>query len=280
MTVDEFLAWAESREGRHELIEGEVFAMSPQRVAHAVVKLNAVNALRAAIAKSDAPCRALPDGLTVRISKTTAFEPDALVYCGPPISGDAIEVPAPIIVVEVISPGSQYIDTSLKLRGYFQVSSVMHYLVIDPERSLLIHHRRGEGDLLTTRIAADGEVRLDPPGLTLTLSDISRRGDAALRLPRDWLGLGLTPSLRVIHRSHRNCLFAHETGRKQGRCGPQYSFSQWGMRVFWFCSAKRYHYLPPMTLMFDPRLDILPTVDRFCRPRSRRSYAVRRRKRC
>ncbi len=176
MTVDEFLAWAESHEGRYELIEGEVFAMSPQRVAHAVVKLNAVNALRAAIAKSGAPCRALPDGLTVRISKTTAFEPDALVYCGAPLPADAIEVPAPIIVVEVISPGSQYIDTGLKLRGYFQVLSVMHYLVIDPERSLLIHYRRGEGDFLTTRIAADGEMRLDPPGLTLTLSEIFATG--------------------------------------------------------------------------------------------------------
>jgi Uma2 family endonuclease len=182
MTVDEFLAWAESHEGRYELIEGEVFAMTPQRVAHAIVKLNAVNALSAAIVKSGAPCRALPDGLTVRISKTTAFEPDALVYCGAPLPADAIEVPAPIIVVEVISPGSQYIDTGLKLRGYFQVPSVMHYLVIDPERSLLIHHRRGEGDLLTTRIAADGEARLDPPGLTLTLSDIFATDDAGSRL--------------------------------------------------------------------------------------------------
>jgi Uma2 family endonuclease len=48
MTVGKFLACAESREGRYELVEGEVFAMSPQRVAHAVVKLNAVNALKGA----------------------------------------------------------------------------------------------------------------------------------------------------------------------------------------------------------------------------------------
>ncbi|MFZ1107759.1 MAG: Uma2 family endonuclease [Rhodomicrobium sp.] len=172
LTVDEFLAWAEGQDGRYELVEGEIFAMSPQRVAHAVTKLNAVNALKAAIAKTGVPCRALPDGLTVRIGKTTAFEPDALVYSGAPLPGGAVEVPNPIVVVEVISPGSQYIDTGVKLRGYFQVPSVMHYLVIDPERSLVIHHRRGEGDLLTTRIAAEGEVRLDPPGLILALTDI------------------------------------------------------------------------------------------------------------
>ncbi len=172
MTVDEFLAWTEDHDGRYELIEGEVFAMSPQRVSHAITKLNAVNALKAAIAKSGAPCRALPDGLTVRISKTTAFEPDALVYCGTPLPGNAIEVPDPIVVVEVISPGSQYIDTGVKLRGYFQVPSILHYLVIDPERNLLIHHQRGEGDLLATRIAAEGEALLNPPGLMLLLADI------------------------------------------------------------------------------------------------------------
>ncbi len=172
MTVDEFLAWAEGRDGRYELVDGEVLAMSPQRLSHAVVKLSAVNALRAAIGKSGAYCRALPDGLTVRISKSTAFEPDALVYCGPPHPGDAIEIPNPVVVVEVISPSSQYIDTGVKLRGYFQVSSVQHYLVIDPERNLLIHHQRGEGDLLATRIVTEGELRLDPPGLTLGLAEI------------------------------------------------------------------------------------------------------------
>jgi len=172
MTVDEFLVWAEAQDGRHELVDGEVFAMSPQRMSHAMVKHNAVNALRASIAQAGISCRAVPDGLTVRINKTTAFEPDALVYCGAPLPGNVIEVPNPIVVVEVISPGSQYIDTGVKLRGYFQVPSVMHYLIIDPERNLLIHHQRGAGELLATRIASEGELRLDPPGITLKLSSI------------------------------------------------------------------------------------------------------------
>ena len=34
------------------------------------------------------------------------------------------------------------------------------------------------------RVAADGEARRDPPGLTLTLSDIFATADAALRLQR------------------------------------------------------------------------------------------------
>lgn len=172
ITVDEFLAWADGQEGRYELIDGEIFAMSPQRVGHAITKLKAVNALAAGISRAGLRCHALPDGLTVRVSKNTAFEPDALVYCGDRLPDNVTEVPNPIIVVEVISPNSQYIDAGIKLRGYFMVSSVVHYLTIDPERNLLIHHQRGEGELIATRIATEGELQLDPPGLTLTVFDI------------------------------------------------------------------------------------------------------------
>jgi Uma2 family endonuclease len=57
----------------------------------------------------------VPDGATLRVSKWTAYEPDALVYCGPQKPGSAIEVPDPVIVVEVLSPGTRHIDNAAKL---------------------------------------------------------------------------------------------------------------------------------------------------------------------
>ena len=35
MTVDEYLAWAEGQPGRYELLDGVVFAMSPEGAGHA-----------------------------------------------------------------------------------------------------------------------------------------------------------------------------------------------------------------------------------------------------
>src|SRR5208337_2713521 len=98
MTVDEFLAWAEGREGRFELEDGEVVTMSPQQVGHALVKMRVVNALAAAIARARLTCHAFPDGITVRVNRFTAFEPDALVSCGALPELNALEVPDPIIV--------------------------------------------------------------------------------------------------------------------------------------------------------------------------------------
>lgn len=172
MDVDAFLAWAEHQHGRYELVDGMVFAMSTQRVRHAETKFSVQLALRVGIREAGLPCRMLPDGITVRVDATTCFEPDALVYCGERLGPDATQASAPIVVVEVLCPGTGQIDTTQKLVGYFRVPSVMHYLIVDPVRRMVIHHRRGIEDLIETRLASTGQLELEPPGLTLLVGDL------------------------------------------------------------------------------------------------------------
>ncbi len=172
MTVDEFFAWAEGREGRWELFDGRLIAMSPERLTHAETKAEAWAALRHAIERTRAPCHAVPDGMTVRISARTAFEPDALVYCGDRLPPAGIEVPAPVIVVEVLSEGTASRDHGVKLEGYFSPPSLAHYLILDPDRRTAIHHKRGLGDVIETRIVTDGVLRLDPPGIEVSVAEL------------------------------------------------------------------------------------------------------------
>lgn len=172
MTVDEFLVWAAGRPGRYELYKGEIFSMSPETVGHLEAKVAVYDALRAAIRARGLSCYVLPDGATVRMDDATAYEPDALVYCGQRLPPSAIEVPNPVVIVEVLSPSTQRIDTTLKLAGYFRVPSVMHYLIIDPTEPYVVHHARGPGEAITTRLITEGTIALDPPGLMLALTDI------------------------------------------------------------------------------------------------------------
>jgi Uma2 family endonuclease len=172
MSVDEYLAWAEGQPGRYELVNGTVYAMTPERAVHAEIKLAVHLALAAGIRARALPCRVMPDGMTVRIDEGTAYEPDALVYCGPKLAPSALEVTNPVLVIEVLSPSSQHIDASLKLAGYFRLPSVMHYLIVDPDQPLIIHHARQNDDSLLTRIVREGAIALDPPGLDLALADI------------------------------------------------------------------------------------------------------------
>jgi Uma2 family endonuclease len=170
MTVDEFLAWAEGREGRYELYNGVVYAMAPERAGHAEVKHAVASALAAAIARAKLECWMLPDGMTVRVDKNTAHEPDALVYCGPKLPSTTIEVPSPVIVVEVLSPSTRHIDASAKLAGYFRLPSTRHYVIVDADKRLVIHHARGDGDAILTRIVKSGSLDLSPPGLKVPVA--------------------------------------------------------------------------------------------------------------
>ena len=78
----------------------------------------------------------------------------------------------PRVIVEVLSPSSQHIYASLKLAGYFRLPSVMHYLVVDPDRPSIIHHARATDDSILTRIVRDGVIKLDPPGLEIAIADV------------------------------------------------------------------------------------------------------------
>ena len=114
----------------------------------------------------------LPDGMTVRIDIATAYEPDALVYCGQEVAPTALEIPNPVIVVEVLSPSTRRVDTSAKVVGYFRLPSVAHYLIVDPTRPLILHHTRAAGEAIGTRIVREGIITLDPPGLELAVADV------------------------------------------------------------------------------------------------------------
>ena len=167
----EYRRWAEAQpRGRFERVAGEVIAMAPERIAHIRVKTGAWLALRQAIRAAGLPCEALGDGATVEVGADTDYEPDAVVNCGERIAGDETAALNPVIVVEVLSPSTQSVDTGAKLADYFRVPSIQHYLIVRADRRSVIHHRRRDGGI-ETRIAAEGRIALDPPGIGIAIED-------------------------------------------------------------------------------------------------------------
>jgi Uma2 family endonuclease len=174
LTVDQYLAWARTQSDppRTELINGQIVPMSPERIAHNRAKGKVYLALTNAIATAGIKCEAFTDGLTVPIDQHTAYEPDALVRCGDPLSADQMKVTDPVIVVEVKSPSTAHMDTSAKLIGYFKLPSVCHYLFVDPDAREVTHHRRTANGIVEAATLTSGIIRLDPPGLTIEATDL------------------------------------------------------------------------------------------------------------
>jgi Uma2 family endonuclease len=173
MSREDFRRWSEAQpSGRFERIDGEVVAMAPERAHHADRKALVWLTLRQAVTAAGLPCHVFPDGMTVEVDDSD-FEPDAILHCGEMVPGNAIAVPQPMVVVEVLPPSTRGDDLTRKLVAYFRVPSVQHYLVFWADRPQAIHHRRREdGQGIDTRVMTEGEIRLDPPGITITLAEI------------------------------------------------------------------------------------------------------------
>jgi Uma2 family endonuclease len=171
MTVAQFLTWEEGREERHELVGGRPVAMAPETLGHTDAKASAWLALSRAIRLAGLPCRSYGDGPTVPIDQEQARRPDALVRCGEPLPPGTVIVPDPMVVVEVLSPGTRETDTVDKVVEYFSLPSVQHYLVVDHERREVTHNRHGR----PPAVLRDGDTaRLDPPGFSVAVTQLLR----------------------------------------------------------------------------------------------------------
>jgi Uma2 family endonuclease len=170
MTVEEFVVWSEQQpSGKYELVDGYVVVvrMQSEKIAHTRAKTRIVIAIDNALRKAAVPCEVFSEGITVKISSQHGYEPDALVNCGLDAPGDELIAPNPIIIVEVLSPSTAAKDMGTKVTDYFTVPTIQHYLIVDLDRRVVIHHRRHSAADLLTSFHSTGPIVLDPPGLTI-----------------------------------------------------------------------------------------------------------------
>ncbi len=172
MSRPEFRRWADVQpRGRYERVDGVVVGMVAERAGHVRVKMRVWRAFDGALRAAGLPCEAMGDGMTVEVDDDSDYEPDALISSGPRLGDDEIAVAKPVVVVEVLSPAAQSVDTGLKLSGYFLVPSIRHYLIVRADRCAVVHHWRRDDGGIETRLLTAGSITLDPPGISLGLEE-------------------------------------------------------------------------------------------------------------
>jgi Uma2 family endonuclease len=170
VTSDEFIAWAMAQpEGEHyELLAGEVVAVAPQRVSHALAKGRVQSCLADAVEAARLRCDVFPGGMAIVVDGYTTYEPDVSVRCGPTLDDDAVKITDPVIVVKVLSPSARGVDVGSKIVDYFRLPSVRHCLVFRvPDRTVVHHARGGDGAITARTTHGNAPITLDPPGITL-----------------------------------------------------------------------------------------------------------------
>ncbi|OHC75248.1 MAG: hypothetical protein A3G18_03145 [Rhodospirillales bacterium RIFCSPLOWO2_12_FULL_58_28] len=170
MTVEEFLAWDGDADTRYELAGGEVFAMAPPSVAHGGIIVNlAINVGT----KLRPPCKAIAEvGICLPDRDDTFYQADLAVSCSPRTPGEHY-LEAPVVIIEVLSPGTAGFDRGTKVPDYRTIPSVREIaLASSTEIKLEIWHRTPDGWKVTDVVDEKAIICLASIDVEIPLSAI------------------------------------------------------------------------------------------------------------
>lgn len=145
MSRPDYLAMERGSDARHELWDGEVFAMGGASYSHNLVKDTLARVIGNLVVERG--CRVLTSDMRVRIpSRESYVYPDVVVFCGAPqLEDDQGDVLCnPQVVVEVLSHSTAAFDRGAKFEGYRSIPSLVEYALVSVESQQVDHFARGE----------------------------------------------------------------------------------------------------------------------------------------
>ena len=177
VSVDDYFEREANSVDRHEYLNGEISVMAGVTLEHSTIATNVSAALGSQLADTD--CVVRGSDARLRTSPTGLYSyADAVVSCGPEQS-EKNTLLNPVLIVEVLSEGTESYDRGEKFELYRQIQSFREYLVIAQDRVYVEHHRRDESihTQWTMRVFTGREdlISLSTVPAQLRIADIYRK---------------------------------------------------------------------------------------------------------
>ncbi|WP_310603687.1 Uma2 family endonuclease [Anaerosporobacter sp.] len=154
-TIDDIYALPEGE--RAELIDGQIYAMSPPNRLHQKLSMELSVEILDYIKKNNGSCEVYSAPFAVFLNEDTKnyVEPDISVICDKNKLDDRGCNGAPDWIIEIVSPNSKRMDYHTKLFKY-RTAGVKEYWIVNPERQqVLVYDFVGDGEKTDTYSFAD-----------------------------------------------------------------------------------------------------------------------------
>lgn len=170
-TIDEYLALEEKSEIRHELYNGEIYAMAGGTVNHNLLIDNIKDLLKVSVKNKG--CRVFSENMKVNVQSGFYMPyPDVVVTCHPfDLRGDNLIIHQPRILVEVLSKSTARKDRGFKWQKYRKIPSLWYYMLVDQYAAIVeLFSRIEETDEWINTLYENLEDVIPLPRLTTKLS--------------------------------------------------------------------------------------------------------------
>jgi Uma2 family endonuclease len=172
MSLDEFLRWDDGTDTRYELIHGFPLAMAPPARAHGILCATLGAMINAGL-RSRRPCRAQTEaGIPHPDRDDTFYIADLAVTCRPHERGEQL-LRDPVLIVEILSRGTERHDRRAKVPAYRSIESVKEILLVDSESAYAEILRRHDSSWLNEIVRSqEGELHLSSIDLRLSMAEL------------------------------------------------------------------------------------------------------------
>jgi Uma2 family endonuclease len=186
-TVDQYLALERAAPDRHEYLDGQVYAMAGESIAHGDISVNLVgilyNQLRGKpcrVLTKDTKVRSGPTPIPLRNTSGLFSYPDLVVVCGEPDFHDEHHdvILNPTAIIEVLSPATEMFDRAEKFERYrLWNPTFTDYLLVSQDRAQVEHFiRQADGGWTQyVHTGLDASVTISSIQCTLKLADVNDR---------------------------------------------------------------------------------------------------------
>lgn len=171
LSEQDYLQGELSSEIRHEYVDGEVYAMAGAGEAHNLIAGNVFARLREFV--RGGPCRVFISDMKLHVKTWKAYYyPDVMVVCDP-ADNQSYFKEQPILVVEVLSPGTESTDRREKMLAYRTLPSLREYVLIAADKRHVEIYRRDDHDEWQLAVTNGGaSLPLESVACRLTLDEI------------------------------------------------------------------------------------------------------------
>jgi Uma2 family endonuclease len=182
LTAEEYFAWEQQQEVKHEYFDGEVFAMSGGTTDHSRIATNITTLIDNHLGDGD--CQVFNSDARIKIQESSKYVyPDVSVTCDQRDRETPQFNSYPCLIVEVLSPSTvraasafaEAYDRGKKFKLYQRSTALIEYVLVSAEEIEIEVFRKNErGKWEVTNYVAGDVVELESINLTWTIDRVYR----------------------------------------------------------------------------------------------------------
>jgi Uma2 family endonuclease len=173
-TPEEYFAWEEQQLERHELIDGQVYAMSGGTINHGRIGIKITAMLDSHLDNS--ACITGNSDIKISILETSDYSyPDASVTCDDRDKNGTQYITYPCLIVEVLSDSTESYDRSEKFYRYRRNPVLKEYVLVSAKSiSIDLYRKNNAGEWVINQYRAGDTVEFKSIDLSFPIEQVYR----------------------------------------------------------------------------------------------------------